>query len=82
MRRKLLACLTAALLLAFGTGAAPVPVLEPGNWMYSLEVVSNGKQMPVRTAEDCLDEELKDIGEYFAPVRLIVDVQIQQFDHF
>jgi len=57
----------AALLLVLGTGAAPGPVLEPGNWMYSLEVVSNGKKMPVREAEDCLDEELKDIVGYFAP---------------
>jgi Protein of unknown function (DUF3617) len=68
MRRKPLACLApAAALLALGTGAAPVPVLEPGNWMYSLEVVSNGKQMPARTAEECLDEELKDVVGYFAP---------------
>ena len=69
MRQTSLACLApAALLLALGTGAGPAaPALEPGNWMYSLEVVSNGKQMPVRTAEDCLDEELKDIVGYFAP---------------
>jgi len=68
MRLKPLARLApAAVLLALGTGATPVPVLEPGNWMYSLEVVSNGKQMPVREAEDCLDAELKDIVGYFAP---------------
>lgn len=67
-RTALLPIVPAALLLALGAGAAPaVPVLEPGNWMYSLEVVSNGKQMPVRTAEDCLDAELKDIVGYFAP---------------
>jgi hypothetical protein len=68
MRLKLLARLApAAVVLALGTGAAPVPVLEAGNWMYSLEVVSNGKPMPVREAEDCLDEQLKDIVGYFAP---------------
>lgn len=58
--------LAPCVLFGLDAGAAP-PVLEPGNWMFSIESTTNGRREPPMVAEDCLDEQLKDLGAYFAP---------------
>src|SRR5580765_1872088 len=57
----------AALLAAASLAVAAPPVLEPGNWMYSMETFTNGKAEPARTGEECLTDQLKDLGAFFAP---------------
>jgi hypothetical protein len=48
---------------ALGQGAT----LEPGNWMFSIQSVTNGRPDAPMQGEDCLENQLKDLGAYFAP---------------
>ena len=59
-------------LLAFaalfaGAAWAAQPELEPGNWKLIVNSTTNGKPEPVQNTEECLGDELKDLGSYFAP---------------
>jgi hypothetical protein len=60
----LLANLAAAL---FACGAFAQPQLEPGSWRLKIAATTNGKADPAQSAEECLADELKDLGAYFAP---------------
>jgi hypothetical protein len=51
---------------AFAAWAAQ-PELEPGNWKLHVVSTTNGKSEPVQYTEECLGDELKDLGAYFAP---------------
>lgn len=51
----------------FACGAFAQPQLEPGNWQMKIATTTNGKADPVQNAEECLGDELKDLGAYFAP---------------
>jgi hypothetical protein len=41
--------------------------LEPGTWTLRVVTTTNGKPEPVQNSEQCLGDELKDLGSYFAP---------------
>lgn len=60
------ACL-AVLLAPLAAADAGPPALEPGNWMYSMQVVANGKPQPPQTGEECLEAQVKDLAAYFTP---------------
>jgi hypothetical protein len=60
----LLASLAAAL---FACGASAQPELEPGAWRLKIATITNGTADPVQDVEQCLADELKDVGGYFAP---------------
>jgi len=60
-------CRVLALLALLPLSAAGAPALEPGNWMFSLRSVTDGKPEPAQTGEQCLGEQLKDPAAYFAP---------------
>jgi len=49
------------------TAWAAQPELEPGNWKLHVVSTTNGKPDPVQDTEECLGDELKDLGTYFAP---------------
>jgi len=49
------------------TAWAAQPELEPGNWRLHVVSTTNGKPQPVEDTEECLGDELKDPGTYFAP---------------
>jgi len=51
---------------AFSAWAAQ-PTLDPGNWKLHVVSTTNGKPEPVQDTEECLGDELKDLGAYFAP---------------
>lgn len=55
--------------VAFAAPAAwaAQPELEPGNWKLHVVSTTNGKPEPVQNTEECLGDELKDLGGYFAP---------------
>jgi len=53
--------------LAVCTAWAAQPELEPGNWKLHVVSTTNGKPEPVQNTEECLRDELKDLGSYFAP---------------
>jgi hypothetical protein len=46
---------------------AAQPELEPGNWKLHVVSTTNGRPEPVQNTEECLGDELKDLGAYFAP---------------
>jgi Protein of unknown function (DUF3617) len=54
-----------AALLAYGAWAQVQ--LEPGRWTLRVSSTTNGKPDPVQNSEQCLGDELKDLGSYFAP---------------
>jgi len=58
-----------ALSAAFAASSAEgvEPVLEPGLWRTTVNSTTNGKPDPVQDFEECLGEQLKDLGAYFAP---------------
>jgi hypothetical protein len=58
-----LVALAAMAPVAHGQGAT----LEPGNWMFSIQSVTNGRPDAPLQGEDCLENQLKDLGTYFAP---------------
>ncbi|MGQ0546007.1 MAG: DUF3617 domain-containing protein [Betaproteobacteria bacterium] len=62
---RIMASLLAAALLS--SGALAQAQLEPGNWELTLRSTTNGKADPVQNSEECLGDELKDLGAYFAP---------------
>ena len=53
--------------LIAGAAWAAQPELEPGNWKLTANTTTNGKPEPVQNTEECLGDELKDLGAYFAP---------------
>jgi hypothetical protein len=53
--------------LVAGAAWAAQPELEPGNWKLTVTSTTNGKPEPVQNTEECLRDELKDLGAYFAP---------------
>ena len=57
----------AATALAGCIAWAAQPELEPGNWKVHVVSTTNGKPEPVQDTEECLGDELKDLGAYFAP---------------
>jgi len=57
----------AAAAFAACTAWAAQPELEPGNWKLHVVSTTNGKPEPVQNSEECLGNELKDLGSYFAP---------------
>ncbi len=57
----------AAAAFAACTAWAATPELEPGNWKLHVVSTTNGKPEPVQNTEECLVDELKDLGAYFAP---------------
>ena len=54
-----------AALLAYGAWAQAQ--LEPGRWTLRVSSTTNGKPDPVQNSEQCLGDELKDLGSYFSP---------------
>jgi hypothetical protein len=55
----------AAALFAYGAWAQVQ--LEPGRWTLRVVSTTNGKQDAAQESEQCLGDELKDLGSYFAP---------------
>ena len=63
---RILASLAAAAFAAC-TAQAAQPELAPGNWKLHVVSKTNGKPEPVQNTQECLGDELKDLGAYFAP---------------
>ena len=57
----------AAVVLGAGMALAAEPEMEPGNWKLHVASTTNGKPEPVQDTQECLGDELKDLGAYFAP---------------
>ena len=84
---RLLAGVAAAALGA-GFARAAEPEMDPGNWKLHVASTTNGKPEPVQDTQECLGDELKDLGasvrvatvfprvtrEYFASNRVTADI--------
>ena len=63
---RMLAGLAVAAFATCGAQAAQ-PELAPGHWKLHVVSTTNGKPEPVQDTQECLGDELKDLGAYFAP---------------
>jgi Protein of unknown function (DUF3617) len=70
-----LLALAATLVVTTAAAQAPAPTLEPGLWALKIITTTNGKTEQTENSEQCLGDELKDLGSYFSPK--LEDVQAE-----
>jgi hypothetical protein len=68
----------AALALLPAAAQAPVPALESGLWALKVTSTTTGKSEQSETTEQCLGDELKDLGSYFSPKLQDVQAECQR----
>jgi hypothetical protein len=67
--------LAASLALLPAAAQAPAPTLDPGLWALRIVTTTNGKDEKTESSQQCLGDELKDLGNYFSPK--LEDVQAE-----